>query len=52
MVVNAFSPTFSLLYLLLDGLPIFTRPRRCVHNYLAGTIVINVPPEVSDQPSV
>ena len=42
MAVNMFAPTLTLLYLVIDALPIFTSARRCVHDYLAGTIVIKL----------
>lgn len=40
LAVSLFMPALTLPYLLIDGLPIFTSSRRCVHDYLAGTIVI------------
>ena len=42
MVVSLFTPAFILGYLFVDGSLIFRPPRRCVHDYIAGTIVINV----------
>ena len=43
MLINSFAPTFTLVYLVVDGLPIFSASRRCIHDRLAGTIVIDVP---------
>jgi hypothetical protein len=41
MVVSLFTPTFTLVYLLVDGSPIFASSRRCLHDRLAGTIVVD-----------
>jgi uncharacterized RDD family membrane protein YckC len=35
-------PTVGLAYLILDGLFIFSKRRRCLHDRLAGTVVIQV----------
>lgn len=42
MIVNLFAPALTLVYLVLDGAPIFTSWRRCIHDYVAGTIVVKV----------
>jgi uncharacterized RDD family membrane protein YckC len=43
MVISVFTPAFALVYLIVDGLPMFFASRRCIHDRLAGTIVIDVP---------
>jgi uncharacterized RDD family membrane protein YckC len=40
LAVNVFAPAFALPYIVIDGLPIFLPARRCLHDYLAATIVI------------
>jgi uncharacterized RDD family membrane protein YckC len=47
MVVSFFTPTFTLIYLFVDGSTVFATPRRCVHDYIAGTVVVNVPRQES-----
>jgi uncharacterized RDD family membrane protein YckC len=42
MLVNLFSPAFAIVYMILDGVPIFASSRRCLHDRFAGTIVIDV----------
>jgi uncharacterized RDD family membrane protein YckC len=42
MVLTIFFPAWAVLYLVVDALPIFGKDRRCIHDYLAGTIVIKV----------
>jgi uncharacterized RDD family membrane protein YckC len=44
MVVSLFAPAFALVYIILDAIPIFASSRRCLHDRLAGTIVIDVQP--------
>jgi len=47
--VSLFVPPLALPYLLIDGAPIFASSRRCVHDRLVGTIVIDVPPADTSQ---
>jgi uncharacterized RDD family membrane protein YckC len=42
MVLSVFLPIWSLVYQVVDALPIFGADRRCIHDRLAGTIVIKV----------
>jgi uncharacterized RDD family membrane protein YckC len=46
MIVSLFTPALTLVYLILDGAPIFTSSRRCLHDHLAGTVVIAVIPDI------
>ncbi len=43
MLISAFTPALALVYLIVDGLPMLFASRRCIHDRLAGTIVIDVP---------
>jgi uncharacterized RDD family membrane protein YckC len=47
MIVGLFAPALTLVYLILDGAPIFTSSRRCLHDYLAGTVVITLIPDTA-----
>ena len=47
VVVSFFVPVLMIPYLLVDGLPIFTSSRRCIHDLLAGTIVIDSLPDTA-----
>ena len=44
-VLSNFFPITGALYLVLDGLFIFSERRRCLHDRLAGTVVIRVSKE-------
>jgi len=44
-VLSNFFPITGVLYLVLDGLFIFSERRRCLHDRLAGTVVIRVSKE-------
>ena len=39
LAVSLFIPKLALPYLVVDSLPVFMSSRRCVHDYLAGTVV-------------
>jgi len=41
-ILSLFFPTVGLAYLILDGLFIFSKKRRCLHDRLAGTVVFQV----------
>jgi uncharacterized RDD family membrane protein YckC len=41
-ILSMFLPTVGLAYLIFDGLFIFSKRRRCLHDRLAGTVVIQV----------
>jgi len=45
MAVSVFLPQWGLVYQFIDALPIFGSGRRCIHDRIAGTIVVNVVPE-------
>ena len=47
MIVSLFTPALTVFYLILDGAPIFTSSRRCLHDYLAGTVVITLIPDTA-----
>jgi uncharacterized RDD family membrane protein YckC len=51
MVINLFLPAWTLPCLLLDVLPIFGSARRCIHDRVAGTIVIDVLPDAPEPAS-
>lgn len=51
MVLSVFALPAGAFYVVVDALPIFLAQRRCIHDYLAGTIVIAAPksPAVESQ---
>jgi uncharacterized RDD family membrane protein YckC len=50
MLVSMFFPAWGLGYTIVDALPIFASDRRCIHDRLAGTMVIALAKQ-SEQPS-
>ena len=44
MILTTFLPRLAGVYLLVDSAFIFGSARRCVHDYLAGTVVVESAP--------
>ena len=50
-ILSLFFPTLGSVYLIVDGLFIFSKKRRCLHDLLAGTVVIRVSADWPQQPA-